>query len=107
MEPADLLGDPGGRHRKRDPSRPPLRGDQVEHHEQRALVAKEPDLFVVGDPNQSVYGWNGADPQLLADLPEVFPGTRVIRLDDNHRCSPAIVSLAAAASERCLGLWLA
>jgi DNA helicase-2/ATP-dependent DNA helicase PcrA len=63
----------------------------------RALVAKEPDLFVVGDPNQSVYGWNGADPQLLADLPEVFPGTRVIRLDDNHRCSPAIVSLAAAA----------
>jgi DNA helicase-2/ATP-dependent DNA helicase PcrA len=63
----------------------------------RALVADEPDLFVVGDPNQSVYGWNGADPQLLADLPRVFPGTRVIRLDDNHRCSPGIVRLAAAA----------
>ena len=63
----------------------------------RALIAEEPDLFVVGDPNQSVYGWNGADPQLLADLPRVFPATRVIRLDDNHRCSPAIVRLAAAA----------
>jgi DNA helicase-2/ATP-dependent DNA helicase PcrA len=63
----------------------------------RTLVADEPDLFVVGDPNQSVYGWNGADPQLLADLPAVFPGTRVIRLDDNHRCSPGIVRLAAAA----------
>ena len=63
----------------------------------RALVADEPDLFVVGDPNQSVYGWNGADPQLLAELPRVFPNTRVIRLDDNHRCSPAIVRLAAAA----------
>jgi DNA helicase-2/ATP-dependent DNA helicase PcrA len=62
-----------------------------------ALVGGNPDLFVVGDPNQSVYGWNGADPQLLANLPEAFPGTRVIRLDDNHRCSPAIVSLAAAA----------
>jgi DNA helicase-2/ATP-dependent DNA helicase PcrA len=63
----------------------------------RALVAHEPDLFVVGDPNQSIYGWNGADPHLLADLPNVFPGTRVIRLDDNHRCSPGIVRLAAAA----------
>jgi DNA helicase-2/ATP-dependent DNA helicase PcrA len=63
----------------------------------RELVAAKPDLFVVGDPNQSVYGWNGADPQLLANLPQAFPGTRVIRLDDNHRCSPAIVSLAAAA----------
>jgi DNA helicase-2/ATP-dependent DNA helicase PcrA len=63
----------------------------------RALVAGEPDLFVVGDPNQSVYGWNGADPELLAELPRVFPDTRVIRLDDNHRCSPAIVRLAAAA----------
>jgi len=63
----------------------------------RALVAEEPDLFVVGDPNQSVYGWNGADPQLLADLVDVFPGTRVIRLDANHRCSPAIVRLATAA----------
>jgi DNA helicase-2/ATP-dependent DNA helicase PcrA len=63
----------------------------------RALVADEPDLFVVGDPNQSVYGWNGADPGLLAELPELFSDTRVIRLDDNHRCTPAIVRLAAAA----------
>jgi DNA helicase-2/ATP-dependent DNA helicase PcrA len=63
----------------------------------RSLVAAEPDLFVVGDPNQSVYGWNGADPGLLVDLPKVFAGARVIRLDDNHRCSPAIVKMAAAA----------
>jgi DNA helicase II / ATP-dependent DNA helicase PcrA len=61
------------------------------------LVADQPDLFVVGDPNQSIYGWNGADPHLLADLPNVFPDTRVIRLDDNHRCSPGIVRMAAAA----------
>ena len=63
----------------------------------RALVADEPDLFVVGDPNQSIYGWNGADPHLLAELPDVFGGARVIRLDDNHRCSPGIVRMATAA----------
>ena len=65
----------------------------------QTLIAEEPDLFVVGDPNQSVYGWNGADPQLLFDVAEIFPGARVLRLDDNHRCSPAIVRLAGAVLE--------
>jgi DNA helicase-2/ATP-dependent DNA helicase PcrA len=65
----------------------------------RLLCGDDPDLFCVGDPNQSIYGWNGADPDLLAQLPDVFPNTRVIRLDDNHRSSPAIVRLAAAALE--------
>ena len=61
------------------------------------LLGDEPDLFVVGDPNQSVYGWNGADPTLLRQLPELFPGTRVIRLEENHRSSPQVVAVAAAA----------
>ena len=34
-----------------------------------ALLSDEPDLFVVGDPNQSVYGFNGADPSLLVPPP--------------------------------------
>ena len=58
----------------------------------RLLVGDDPDLFVVGDPNQSVYGWNGADPSLLDRLPATFPGTRVLRLDENHRCSPQVVA---------------
>jgi len=62
-----------------------------------ALVGDDPDLFVVGDPHQSVYGWNGADPGLLATLPERFPGARVVRLGENHRCSPQVVTVAAAA----------
>ena len=61
------------------------------------LIGDEPDLFVVGDPNQSVYGWNGADPTLLARLPSVLPGTRVLRLDENHRSSPQVVTVATAA----------
>jgi DNA helicase-2/ATP-dependent DNA helicase PcrA len=61
-----------------------------------ALVSDEPDLFVVGDPNQSVYGFNGADPTLLDRLPDILRGTRVIRLDENHRCTPQIVAVATA-----------
>ena len=53
-----------------------------------AMLADEPDLFVVGDPNQSVYGFNGADPTLLDRLPELLRGTAVLRLDENHRCTP-------------------
>ncbi len=54
------------------------------------------DLCVVGDPNQAVYGWNGSDPGLLARMPERWPGTRVVRLEDNHRSTPQIVAAAAA-----------
>ncbi len=61
-----------------------------------AMLADEPDLFVVGDPNQSVYGFNGADPTLLDRLPQILRGTAVIRLDENHRCTPQIVAVATA-----------
>jgi superfamily I DNA/RNA helicase len=61
------------------------------------MAGENPDLFVVGDPNQSIYGWNGADPGLLDQIPAIFPNARVVRLDDNHRCSPAIVRLASSA----------
>ncbi len=61
-----------------------------------ALLSDEPDLFVVGDPNQSVYGFNGADPTLLHTLPEILRGTKVIRLDENHRCTPQVVAVATA-----------
>lgn len=61
------------------------------------LLGDEPDLFVVGDPHQSVYGWNGADPSLLQRLPDILPGTRTIRLTENHRSSPQVVVAANAA----------
>ncbi len=53
------------------------------------------DLCVVGDPRQAIYGWNGAEPGLLADVEQTYPGIRVIRLQRNFRCSPAIVDAAA------------
>lgn len=61
-----------------------------------SILGDDPDLCVVGDPNQSIYGWNGADPSLLIRLPELLCGIRVIRLDENHRCSPQVVAVANA-----------
>ncbi len=55
------------------------------------------DLCVVGDPNQAIYGWNGADAGLLAGLAGRWPGTAIVRLDANHRCTPQVVGAAAAA----------
>jgi DNA helicase-2/ATP-dependent DNA helicase PcrA len=61
-----------------------------------ALASGNEDLFVVGDPNQAIYGWNGADPGFLASFPERWPAAEVVHLGENHRCSPEIVAAAAA-----------
>jgi DNA helicase-2/ATP-dependent DNA helicase PcrA len=68
----------------------------LQHRLLLAWLGTSTDLCVVGDPNQAIYGWNGADPSLLTDIPRRWPSTEVIRLDANHRCSPQIVECAAA-----------
>ena len=60
----------------------------------RGWLGGRDDLFVVGDPLQAVYSWNGADPGLLSSIEELLPGTTVLRLDANHRCTQAIVEVA-------------
>ncbi|HZQ26182.1 MAG TPA: ATP-dependent helicase [Acidimicrobiales bacterium] len=62
----------------------------------QAWLGDRPDLCVVGDPNQAIYGWNGADPELLARFPSRFPGATVVRLDGNYRSTAQIVAAAAA-----------
>ncbi len=66
----------------------------------RALLGGRDDLCAVGDPNQAIYGWNGADPSLLARLPELIAGMEVVRLDENHRSTPQVVAAATAALGR-------
>jgi superfamily I DNA/RNA helicase len=61
-----------------------------------AWLGPSPDLCAVGDPNQAIYGWNGADAGLPAGVAERWPTTEVVSLDDNHRCTPQIVNAAAA-----------
>ena len=54
------------------------------------------DLYLVGDPSQAIYGFNGSDPTFLAALADRLPGVEVIRLPTNHRCTPQIVVAAAS-----------
>ncbi len=61
-----------------------------------ALLGDGDDLFVVGDPNQAIYGWNGADPAFLADFPNRWPAAQLVQLDDNHRSSPQVVAAASS-----------
>jgi DNA helicase II / ATP-dependent DNA helicase PcrA len=68
----------------------------LQHRLLLGWIGSSRDLCVVGDPNQAIYGWNGANPGLLEEFPESWPGTEVVRLDTNHRCSPQIVAAAAS-----------
>ncbi|HEX3980998.1 MAG TPA: ATP-dependent helicase, partial [Acidimicrobiales bacterium] len=65
-----------------------------------ALLGSGNDLCAVGDPNQAIYGWNGADPTLLTRLPQMVTGMEVVRLDENHRSTPQVVAAATAALGR-------
>jgi DNA helicase II / ATP-dependent DNA helicase PcrA len=54
------------------------------------------DLCVVGDPNQAIYAWNGADARLLHDFARRYPSAEVVRLTVNYRSSPQIIAVANA-----------
>ncbi len=55
-----------------------------------------PDLTVVGDADQAVYGFAGSDPRLLLRLTEALPGSATVRLAQAHRSPPAALAAARA-----------
>ena len=57
-----------------------------------ALRGGRRDIFIVGDPLQAIYGWNGAEPSLFDNLPATLGGATVVHLRNNYRCSPVIVT---------------
>ncbi len=65
----------------------------------RQMAGDDPDLFCVGDPNQSIYGFNGANPQLLRALLDTWPDTVVLDLTRNHRSTRHIVEIASTLLE--------
>lgn len=68
----------------------------IQHRLVDHLRVGSDDLFLVGDPAQAIYGFNGADPSLLAEVGHRFPGIEVVRLATNHRCTPQVVRTGAA-----------
>ena len=70
--------------------------DEPQYKLMKALCAYHKNLFVVGDPDQTIYTWRGANMRFLLDFDKEFPGTRTILMMQNYRSTPQILAAANA-----------
>ncbi|MDE7262633.1 MAG: UvrD-helicase domain-containing protein, partial [Oscillospiraceae bacterium] len=68
--------------------------DEPQHHLMEALCGYHKNLFIVGDPDQTIYTWRGASVNFLLEFDRVFPGTRTIMMMENYRSTPQILAVA-------------
>ena len=68
--------------------------DKLQYELMTVLCGYHKNLFVVGDPDQTIYTWRGADIRYLLDFDRAFPGTRTIMLLQNYRSTPQILAVA-------------
>ena len=69
---------------------------RIQHEIVRLLAAPQGDLFMVGDEDQSIYGFRAAWPQALLSFERIWPGARILKMETNRRSTRPIVAAADA-----------
>ena len=68
--------------------------DQLQYELMEVLCGYHKNLFIVGDPDQTIYTWRGADVKYLLDFDKKFPDTQTILMVENYRSTPEILAVA-------------
>ena len=68
--------------------------DQLQYELMEVLCGYHKNLFIVGDPDQTIYTWRGANVKYLLDFDQKFPGTKTVLMMENYRSTPEILAAA-------------
>jgi superfamily I DNA/RNA helicase len=66
----------------------------------KSLVGPQRNVMVVGDDDQAIYGWRGAEVENILDFEKTFPGTTVIKIVKNYRSVPEVLTIANVAMKQ-------
>ena len=66
--------------------------DSLQYELMEVLSGYHKNLFIVGDPDQTIYTWRGANVKYLLDFDQNFPDVKTIMMNDNYRSTPQILS---------------
>ncbi len=67
--------------------------DELQYKLMSVLCGYHKNLFIVGDPDQTIYTWRGANVRYLMDFDKIFPSVKTIMMMQNYRSTPQIVSV--------------
>ncbi len=70
--------------------------DPLQYRLMEVLCAYHHNLFIVGDPDQTIYTWRGANVKYLLDFDQHHPGTQTIMMMENYRSTPQVLRVANA-----------
>ena len=70
--------------------------NEVQYKLTKLLSSLYQNIFVVGDPDQSIYQFRGANYKNILNFEKDFPGTKIIKLEQNYRCTKSILNVANA-----------